>query len=222
MKTFSIVIPTYNHYELIHSQLFQLYQQCKHLTEVIVINNGSTDKDYYDGISWWRGNGMLPMRVLDIPENCGFILASNLGIQKAVGDDICLLSNDVKVGSDISTTIPAILNVNGKCLVGGRLLDFDTGWNRFGNTIYPYLEGWLLATTKKGWKELGYLDEDLVPNDFEDVSLSTKALGMDYTLVPLNDDRIVHLGGQTIGYNPAREAITKRNQKIFEKKYANR
>lgn len=220
-KSFSIVIPTYNHYDLIHSQLYQIYKICKHVSEVIVVNDCSTDKDYYDGMSWWKENGMLPLRVLDMKHNGGFILSSNYGIQKANGDVVCLLSSDVKVGSDISVTIPAILNVNNRCLVGGRLLDWDTGWNRFGNYIYPYLEGWLLATTKDNWKELGYLDEDLIPNDFEDVSLSTKAIEMDYTLVPLNDDRIVHIGAQTIGYNPAREEITKRNKEIFRKKYAN-
>lgn len=216
---FSLVIPTYNHYDLLHSLLFQIYQNCKSVTEVIVVNDRSTDVDYYDGLSWWNENGMLPLNILDMYKNGGFILSSNMGLQKATGDVICLLSSDVKVGSDISITIPAMLQANPKCLVGGRLLDWDTGWNRFGNTIYPYLEGWLLAATKQGWKELGYLDEDLVPNDFEDVSLSTRALSLDYTLVPLNDDRIVHLGGQTIGYSPERETVTKRNQEIFRKKY---
>lgn len=219
MKSFSIVIPTFNHWEMTHSQLFQIYQNCKNVAEVIVVNDASTDVDYYNGLSWWTDNGMLPLQVLNMPKNGGFILSSNAGMKKAKGDIVCLLSSDVKVCSDIVTSISAMLNVEQKCLVGGRLLDWDTGWNRFGNKVFPYLEGWLLATTKENWKELDYLDTDLVPNDFEDVSLSTKALMMDYVLVPLNDDKIVHLGGQSIGYNPEREAITSRNREIFRKKY---
>lgn len=219
MKSFSIVIPTYNHWELTHSQLFQIYQQCKNLLEVIVVNDASTDKDYYDGLSWWHDNGMLPLKVLNMKENGGFILSSNAGIQKAKGDVVCLLSSDVKVGTDISVTIPSIVGIGDKILVGGRWLDWNTGWNQFGNKLFPYLEGWLLATTKEGWKDLGYLDTDLCPNDYEDVSLSTVAIKKGYVLVPLNDDRIIHIGGQSIGYNPEREAITNRNREIFRKKY---
>lgn len=219
MTTFSIVIPTYNHYELLHQRLYEIYQKCAPVLEVIVVDDASTDKDYYDGLSWWMETQMLPLRHLQMKQNGGFILASNAGLKRAQGDIVCLLSNDVKVGSDIVTNISAMLNVNNKALVGGILIDWDSGWNRFGNRIYPYLEGWLLATTRDGWKDLGYLDEDLVPNDFEDVSLSTKALEMDYTLVPLNDNRIVHIGGQSIGYNSNRETITRINQEKFRQKY---
>ena len=37
--------------------------------------------------------------------------------------------------------------------------DISTGWNKFGEKIFPYLEGWLLATTSKGWAELGYFEK---------------------------------------------------------------
>lgn len=222
MKTFSIVIPTYNHYDLLHALLFDIYRSCKHVDEVVVVNDDSTDQSYYDGLDWWMTNGMLPVRHIKMKKNSGFILSSNCGIKNAKSDIICLLSSDVKVGSDISQTIPSLLNTEQKCLVGGRMIDWDSGWNRFGNTVYPYLEGWLLATTKENWQELGLLDEELVPNDFEDVALSTKALQMNYVLVPLDDSRIVHIGGQSIGYNPEREAITRRNQEKFRVKYVNK
>jgi GT2 family glycosyltransferase len=220
--TFSFVIPTYNHYDLLHQVLFGIYNKCAPVDEIIVVDDCSTDKDYYDGLSWWKENGMLPIRHLHMNSNKGFILSSNAGLKRAKSDIICLLSNDVKVGSDIVTSISAMLNVDKKCLVGNRLIDWDSGWNRFGNTVYPYIEGWLLAATNKGWKELGYLDEDLVPNDFEDVALSTNAINLDYALVSLDDDRVVHMGGQSIGFNPAREEVTKRNQEKFRKKYANK
>lgn len=222
MKTFSFVIPTFNHYDLLHTLLYSLYQKCSPVLEVIVVDDESTDEDYHNGLKWWKENPMLPVRHLRMKHNGGFILSSNAGLKRAKGDIVCLLSSDVRIGSDIVTSISAMLKVEKKSLVGGRLIDWDSGWNRFGNTIYPYLEGWLLATSRENWEELDYLDEDLVPNDFEDVSLSTKALSLDYVLVPLDDDRIVHLGGQSIGYGSAREEITKRNQKTFEKKYANK
>jgi len=217
--TFSIVIPTYNHYDLLNQVLFGIYQKCAPVDEVIVVDDCSTDKDYYDGLSWWKENGMLPVRHLHMSENGGFIKSSNAGLKRAKGDIVCLLSNDVKIGSDIVTSISAVLGVEQKSLVGNRLIDWDSGWNRFGKVIYPYLEGWLLATTADGWKDLGYLDVDLVPNDYEDVALSTVAIAKNYSLIPLNDSNVVHMGGQSIGFNPAREEVTRRNQEKFRVKY---
>jgi GT2 family glycosyltransferase len=219
MKSFSIVIPTYNHYDLLHARLFEIYQKCSPVLEVVVVDDCSTDQDYAEGIEWWKTNGMLNIRHLRMNKNGGFILSSNAGIQRAVGDIVCLLSSDVKIGSDIVTSISNLLKIGNRTLVGGRLLDWDTGWNVFGGEVFPYLEGWLLAATKENWKLLDYLDTDLVPCDFEDVSLSTKALQNDFHLVPLNDGRIVHIGGQTIGYNPEREIITHRNRETFRQKY---
>lgn len=219
MKTFSIVIPTYNHYDLLHQLLFDIYRSCKHVDEIVVVNDDSTDQDYYDGLDWWMSNGMLPIRHIKMKKNGGFILSSNCGIKNAKSDIICLLSSDVKVGSDISQTIPSLLNTEQKCLVGGRIIDWDSGWNRFGNTVYPYLEGWLLAATKENWQELGYLDERYVPWDAEDMDLSTNALSLGYVLVPLNDSRIVHMGGQSIGYTEERANQTRINIKKFEEKW---
>lgn len=219
MKTISIVIPTYNHYDLLHARLFEIYQKCSPVLEVIVVDDCSTDKDYADGLEWWKTNGMLNVRHLRMTKNGGFILSSNAGIQNAIGDIVILLSSDVQLSTDIVEPIRNLLGTNRRALVGGRLLDFDTGWNNFNGRIFPYLEGWLLAATRKDWKELGYLDEDLVPWDFEDVSLSTKAMQLKYDLVPLNSDKIYHMSGQTIGFNPEREAITNRNREIFRQKY---
>lgn len=219
MKTFSIVIPTYNHYHLLHERLFEIYKNCSSVLEVIVVDDCSTDQDYADGIEWWKTNGMLNVRHLRRKTNGGFILSSNAGMVKAIGDIICLLSSDVQLKTDIVSPIMQKLSSNPRSFVGGRLLDYDTGWNTFDGKVFPYLEGWLLAATKQGWEELGYLDEDLVPNDYEDVALSTKALQIEYNLVPLNDNRIIHLGAQTIGYNPEREALTIRNKEIFRNKY---
>lgn len=216
MKTVSIVIPTYNHYDLLHNRLFEIYQKCQPVLEVVVVDDCSTDNDYSDGIEWWKTNGMLNVRHLRMNKNGGFILSSNAGIKRAIGDIICLISSDVRIGTDI---VAPLINMNQRSLVGGRLIDWDSGWNTFDGRIFPYLEGWFLAASRHGWEELGYLDEDLIPHDFEDVSLSTKALQMGYELIPLSDSRIQHIGAQTIGYNPEREEITKRNREIFRKKY---
>ena len=68
-------------------------------------------------------------------------------------------------------------------------------------------------------ERLNYFDERYVPHDFEDVDLSTTALSLGMELIPLNNPGLQHIGGQSIGYSPAREAITRTNLKKFGDKW---
>jgi GT2 family glycosyltransferase len=214
----SIVIPTYNHYSLLHQCLYDIYNKCTHVDEVIIVNDNSTDEDVYKGLNWWKSLKMLPLRELRLDKNVMFLKASNIGMKAATGDLIILLSNDVRINHDIvQPIIDAVWDR--KSLVGGRLLDWDTGWNTFSGTIYPYLEGWLLAARKETWEQLGYFDERFVPSDMEDVDISTTARLLGYELVAIPYEYTHHLGGQSIGFNPAREEITLKNKQKFKEKW---
>lgn len=223
-----IVIPHYNRWDLTHARLRQLYKkEKKNIVEILVVDDCSTDNDTEGGLRWWAEvSEKMGFRVRAIqPErNLNFLGASNFGLQdllsKCSPDDIIiLLSNDVLVMSEFVGQIVETLQTK-KRLVGGILLNQDTGWNKFGSKIFPYLAGWLLATTADGWKELGSgFDTRYKFSDFEDVDLSTTALSLGYELVPLNNPGLQHLGGQSIGYNHEREANTKNNQKLFMEKW---
>jgi glycosyltransferase involved in cell wall biosynthesis len=223
MKTFSFVIPTYNHYNLLHQILYDIYQKCSPslylIKEVIVVDDCSTDEDYISGLSWWKKNGMLPIRHIRMSENSMFLKASNAGLKKAEGDIVCLISNDVRIVRNIVQEIILLMEEKERRLVGGRFLDWDTGWNSFGKNIFPYLEGWLLAAYRDGWKKLEYFDERFAPSDMEDIDISTKALSMGYDLVALHEIMTKHLGGQSIGFNPEREKITIANKEKFRQKW---
>lgn len=211
----SVVIPFYNHWDLTHALLFDLYNYCKGIDEVLLIDNGSTEKD---GRDWWIDNGMLPIRVLRIPENIGFLKAANYGMVEAKGDVLTLISNDVSIKENIIETIREYLRL-GHVIVGGRCLDFDTGWNTFDGKVFPYLEGWLIGCTKPTWEELGGFDDYFAPNDYEDIDFSTKAIVQGYTLVALDSPQVRHISGATIGYNPQRLALTEANRVRFKKKW---
>jgi GT2 family glycosyltransferase len=223
MSKLSVVIPFYNHWDLVHQSLFDLYQHCRNsLDEVLVVNDASTDDTVYQGLMWWKEQKMLPLKELQLSENQRFLRASNKGMAKASGDILVLLSNDVRVKDDLCRQIINTISVEHygeRVLVGGRLLGWDTGWNTFDGKTFPYLEGWLLACTKTVWKELGGFDDIYAPNDFEDVDLSTRAVSLGYSLVNLDNPRVTHIGAQSIGYNPEREAITKRNREKFRAKW---
>jgi len=218
MRTFSFVIPCYNHYELLHQVLYDIYQKCSPVDEVIVVDDASTAESFHNGLEWWKTNGMLPIRHIRNTKNQMFLKSSNIGMRQARGDVVCLISNDVRIHKDIVKQIlsydPAEL-----LFIGGRYLDWDTGWNTFNNRVYGYLEGWLLSAPNEMWKELDYFDEQFAPSDMEDVDISTKAVEAGYTLMALPSDMTTHLGGQSIGFNPEREKITLANKEKFRKKW---
>lgn len=217
--TFSFVIPVYNNYGLLHTILWDIYKNCSRPDEVLILDDCSTEKDVKSGVEWWTRTDLLPIEYIRQEENLGFLLNSNYGLKRAKGDIVCLVSTDVRVHKDVVSVISKELGTYSKSLIGGRHLEFDTGWNTFQGRIFPYLEGWFLAATKDGWKEFGYFDEQYVPNDMEDVDLSTTAASLGYAFVEIPSEMLSHIGAQSIGYNPEREEITLRNKKKFEEKW---
>jgi len=216
----SVVIPCYNHWELTHQLLFDLFKFCiNSLDEVIVANDASTDKEVYTGLGFWKSKMKFPMVTVESDENQGFTLTANMGMKKASGDILVLISNDVRVRTDICKQIRDIIEQDAKVLIGNTLIDFDSGWNTFDGKIYKYLDGSLLACTREVWEDLGGFDKIYSPGDFEDVDISTKAVELGYTLVSTNNDLVWHLAAQTTGYTPERLERTKRNQKRFAEKW---
>lgn len=222
MNKVSIVIPNYNRWDLCHQLLFDIYKNCSLVYEVIIVNDGCTEKESFEGLEWWKVQGMLPVKELRLEDNVGFLLASNAGMKSATGDIICLISNDVRVHKDLVGIMIARCSIEDKLLGGGKYYNESTGWNEFGDKVFPYVEGWLLFSKKENWEELGYFDERYIPNDFEDVDLSTTARDMKYALAQITPDAgevVTHAGAQSIGYNPERETLTKRNREKFRKKW---
>lgn len=212
----TFVIPFYNHWDLTHQLLFDIYNYCKGVDEVVVVNNGSTEMH---GLAWWEGSTMLPLKVINVEPNEGFLLAANRGMKEASGDYLVLISNDVRINTNIAQMVRMMLDEHPKSVIGGRVYLGDTGWNNFDGRIFPYAEGWLLGTTKAVWGMLGGFDVRFAPNDFEDVDFSTAALAGDCVLKELPIGSVVHMGAQTIGYNPDRNSLTERNRELFREKW---
>ena len=212
----SIVIPFYNRWELTHQLLWDIYNQCRDVDDVVVVNNGSTETH---GLSWWQDSKMLPLRVVSLVPNRGFLLGSNAGLKAAMGDVVALISNDVRVKANLTGYLRATFTLHDHVIAGGRLLAGDTGWNNFNGRIFPYVEGWLIAASSPAWKELNYFDERYAPNDYEDVDFSTSAIQAGYKLYSLPEGSVEHMGAQTLPYGPARESLTKINQEKFKQKW---
>lgn len=219
----SFVIPAYDKFHLTSQVLMDTYQNCPTVNEVIVVDNGGKEKETQEGFDFWRKNTAFPLSVLRLEENIGFLRASNCGLERATGDVVALISNDVRIHKDLSSIAREILKSHGsKILLGGRLLDWDTGWNCFDGVIYPYVEGWVLIATREGWEDLGYLDERYAPNDYEDVDLGATAKLLGYKLMqfpPYYGEVVTHIGAQTISYGDERMELTGRNRELFREKW---
>lgn len=213
----SIVIPVYNNFVQLNDLLANIFQHSSP-DEVLLVDDMSPDPETKRGIRWWENN-YESVEVLSMLKNSGFLRTSNFGLKMAKGNIICLISTDVIIETDIVGILKKVIGEKANRLVGGTVYNGSTGWNQFGATVFPYAEGWFLATTRDGWDALGYFDERFAPNDFEDVDLSTTALRSGFELYPLNNPNVRHIGGQSIGYNEQREELTKANQKKFEAKW---
>jgi GT2 family glycosyltransferase len=227
MPRVSVVIPCFNHYEMTNLLLWSLYQkEYENIDYVLVVDDASTDEVVDEGLKWWQSNGMLPFFWTRNTVNQGFLRTANTGMKMVTGFDdanpddiIILISNDVQVNGKFIDEIKTLIEQDKTTLVGGRILDYDTGWNKFDQQLFPYLEGWLLATTVENWTKLGYFDERYSICDFEDVDISTSALSLGMRLAPLEGNSLHHVGAQTIGYNPKRLEQTQKNREEFKNKW---
>jgi len=105
------------------------------------------------------------------------------------------------------------------------LIDFNSGWNTAvmddgKEQTFPYLEGWLLASHRIIWDQLGGFDDRFAPFDYEDIDLSTKARYLGFDLVSLNlPVEHKHLGSTIETTNINRLEITNRNKAKFFAKW---
>lgn len=222
--TTSIIIPIYKNWKLCQTLLQDLLKHEKeNIDEVIIVDDFSNDAEVDGGLEFWLESRLLPVTAIKTEVNGGFTISSNIGLKYAdktpnARHVTFLISSDVRFHGRFIEQAANIL-LNKKSLVGNRLISFDSGWNTFDGVTFEYLEGFFLACTSDGWRELGYFDQNYAPFDFEDLDLSTTAKKKGFKLESLNSPIIQHKGGGTIGFNPTREAVTIRNKEYFKNKW---
>jgi len=84
------IIPNWNRAELLAAALESLRRQTRPPDEIIVIDNGSSDRS----VSVAQAAGA---RVIEMGGNAGFARAVNAGIEAATGEFIAILNNDVEL-----------------------------------------------------------------------------------------------------------------------------
>ncbi len=222
----SIIIPFFDCFDLVVQCLAELASLgLPKDVEVILVNDGS--EEIKTQLMLERAKLTFPFFIeVGFSTNRGFSAANNLGASVARGDILYFLSSDVKI-------VKHFWEVDAQGIVcglwyGGRYLTYDTGWNKFNGKVFPYLEGWFIACSAEGFRNIGGWDENYDPHDYEDIDLSVRVLDIDsenvrgWRLREFPSGYVVHLGCGTIGRKKSveeRQKITERNRKYFEEKW---
>jgi GT2 family glycosyltransferase len=215
--TTTIVVAVWNRADITARFLAQLKPYLDEVNELIVVDDHSTDRTP-SILEWWSSRLKDKMIVLRNSRlNRGFGPSSNRGASLATSDVLIFMNNDIEIkGPFIPPTIKRLMEVP-ESLITVDLIDWDGGWNQFGDQIIPYAGGWYLGIWRGVWDRLGGFDERFVPCDYEDVDLSYRATQAEIQLISLNLP-LMHIGGVSANQH-RREEITHRNRRLFMEKW---
>lgn len=105
LKT-SIIIPVLNRAELVKRTLSSILKQDVAPSEVIVVDNGSTDNTVQSVERWIQNNSPLPFKITIITEyEPGAAAARNAGARIALGDILMFFDSDDTMRRDYVSTI---------------------------------------------------------------------------------------------------------------------
>ncbi len=239
-KKVSIIIPAKNKPELLRQCVDSIFSKSTYKDfEVLVIDNGSTDKEFIELIKIYENRypGRFLRYVHDIPFNFSKLI--NFGAEKAKGDYLLLLNNDTKViTSDWIEAMVEQAQRTSIAVVGAKLLFPDETIQHAGivfdennlpvhifagddkhlynlqlNAInnYPALTGACIMVKRKVFQELEGFDEDFAV-EFNDIDFCLRAVEKGYFNVYLPHVELYH-------YESISRGKSHDSKKGFEKYY---
>jgi len=230
MKT-SIIIPTWNGKELLEKNLSQVLKTIPENCEVIVVENGSTDgsKEYLNQLKIESSK----LKVIINKKNLGFIKGCNQGVQKALGDYVVLLNNDVLPKKNFLQNGLRHFKEPDTFAVSFNEINNDGGWSDISwydgyfnylpgeKTEKPHISGWASGGSavfrKTMWDKLGGLDEMYAPFYWEDVDISYRGWKMGWKIIWDPEAKVIHDHESTISRLDKNfvNRIKERNQLLF-------
>lgn len=237
MTLTSIIIPTYNGLGLLRACVESIRAYTRTPYEIIVVDNASSDgTDLY-----CRTNRLT---LLSLPENRGFPLACNLGLQLAAGDELLLLNNDVIVSQgwldnlknalysapDIGIVGPVTNYASGRQQVKTGYTDIPGYHAEAGRANIPdsgkwsetkRLVGLCFLFKRQLMDAIGLLDERYSPGHYEDDDYCYRARLHGYRLLIAGDCLVHHEGSASFKevYSASLQELVERNRRIFMDKW---
>ena len=232
----SVVVVTYGHAELTLACLQGLAAHAGPDVEVVIVDNASTDQT---PALLHRVDGAVVVRN---PENRGFLLACNQGVEASSGPVVVLLNNDAVVEAGaLAAAAAALDSVPGAGIVGGALVTVDGRLQEAGSIVWRdgSCEGYgrgddadgfayrfrrevdcvssaFLATTRRTWDELGGFDAAFAPA-YEDVDLCLRARGGGHRVIYEPAARVAHLEHGRDTVTTARSSMLRSRDRLRER-----
>lgn len=236
----SIIIPVYNQIRYTLNCLYTIEQYDKNISkEIIVINDKSTDNtlEYL--------NKIPGIKVIDNPENLGFLRNVNKGIKNANGKYIYILNNDTEVQENYLSSLLEVFKAKKNVgAVGSKLVFADNTLQEAGCLIFKnaeivnlgrsnaidnpafnflrkvdYCSGCSLLFHKLNAEgNLNLLDEAFLPAYYEETDLCQRLKyeqKLDIYYQPLSE--IVHF--ENVSYtgkdNSGKDLLLEKNREVF-------
>ena len=225
----SIIIPSRNHGGMLHRALDSLFSRTDYSNfEVVVVDNGSTEARANEVLADWSRREPKRYRVAPLDIAFNFSTLCNHGVDKASGEVLLFLNNDIEViDSDWLTAMLEQAQRPSIGAVGARLFYEDGSIQHAGAILglgglaahshrgapatspgymhqvwtinnYSSVAGACLMCRRAVFEEAGRFDEAL-PGDYEDVDLCLKLVRRGYRNVYLPHVRLFHYEAATRG-----------------------
>ncbi len=241
----SIVIPIFNKVLYTYNCLLTVQACDQQISkEVIIVNNASSDDT-----KWLLAHLLGAVKIINNPDNLGFVQACRQGADLAAGEFILFLNNDTQVTpgwldsmvammeSDptIGITGSKLIYPNGQLQEAGGIIFNDASGCNYGRYQDPtdprynqprpidYCSGASLMIRKTLWDSLGGFDLRFAPAYYEDTDLCFAARRAGYQVCYCPDSEVIHHEGITAGTDvqTGYKAYQVLNHKKFRTKWRN-
>mgnify|MGYP000991462360 CR=1 FL=1 len=215
----SIIIPCFNAVKYTRQCLNSVLKHSTCDYEIILINNGSSDKTREFLKEFKKKNKhhcfLKKISVFNMPYNIGVAKALNLGIRKSSGQYVCYINSDVIVTKNWLVSLTKACEKNRKNAVVGTLFNsFEDNKfinaveknkqeiDRVAKTIYllnknkvkkaKTIHGLCMLIKKSIFSKVGFFNEKFYPCFGEDIEFCQRVKKCGYNLVDALDVFIFH------------------------------
>ena len=167
----SVIIPSYNRFKYLQNALDSVYEQTYDNFEIIVVNDGSSEKEYKE-FEYPKGVEVIHVNKELTPDWGGSRQPlRNIGAKQATGDFLAFLDDDdMWMKEKLEIQITTMLDKN---------FIFSSTEGYFGSGVFEsskqyqrYNSERFLSTLKKKYKNSGYLKKGIFPNVWDQKFLS--------------------------------------------------
>jgi len=224
----AVVIPAFNAPRELDACLASVAASVPAGTEVIVIDDASTNPATAEVLDCWRQSVTGRWRFMANPRNLGFVATANRGMRETAGD-VVLLNADTEVtqgwleglarclASDAAIATATPWTNNGEiasmprfCVANTPPADravLERAWSeamaQAGSPLYPDIPtavGFCMAISRRAIDRVGLFDEKLFGRGYgEENDFCMRAQAAGMRNVLCDDVYVVHLGGRSFG-----------------------